>query len=63
MQDVHSWTSIHDDKPIPEFLNVNEYSDNSIPKAENFVAVFDMLLKFHNLSVKFVCNFNEKIIH
>ena len=33
------------------------------PMAENFVAVCDILLKFHNLSVKFVYKFNEKIIH
>ena len=29
------------------------------PMAENFVAVWDIFLKFHNLSAKFVCNFNE----
>ena len=29
------------------------------PMAESFVAVCDMLLKFHNLSAKFVCNFNK----
>ena len=27
--------------------------------AESFVAVCDMLLKFHNLSAKFYCIFNE----
>ena len=31
----------------------------TIPMAESFVVVCDMLLKFHNLPVKFVCNFNE----
>ena len=30
-----------------------------LPMAESFVAVCDMLLKFHNLSAKFVCSFNE----
>ena len=31
------------------------------PMAENFVAVCDMLLKFHKLSAKFVCNFIVEI--
>ena len=31
--------------------------------AENFLTVCDMLLKFHNLSAKFACNFNDYIIH
>ena len=29
------------------------------PMAESFVAVCDMRLKFHNLSAKLVCNFDE----
>ena len=33
------------------------------PMAESFVAVCDILLKFHNLSAKFVCSFNEQIMH
>ena len=31
--------------------------------AESFVAVCDMILKFHNLSAKFTCNFDDYIIH
>ena len=33
------------------------------PVAESFVAVCEIPLKFHYLSTKLLCNFNEKIMH
>ena len=36
-----------------------ELSIHIIPMAESFIAVCDILLKFNNLSAKFVCNFNK----
>ena len=33
------------------------------PDEESFVAICDMLLKFHNLPAKFACSFNGYIIH
>ena len=35
------------------------FKDVGSPMAETFAAVCNTLLKFHNLSAKFACNFNE----
>ena len=43
--------------PYMTLLKINSLLWN--PMAESFVAVCDMLLKFHNLSAKYGCNFNE----
>ena len=42
----------------------NSYYKGRIdPMAESFVAIYDILLKSHNLSAKFGHNFNENIIY
>ena len=56
---IHAITSVY---RVAEAVDIRQPTILNImrsPMAESFVAACDMLLKFHNLSAKFECKFNE----